>query len=68
MPSSRTSTITYNHRIQKFAPDGTFLTSFGSRGSGNGELEYPIAVGVAANGGAFVADFGNNRIQEWRDH
>ena len=56
----------YNHRIQKFAPDGAFLTSFGNRGDGAGEFEYPIAVAVAGDGTVFVADFGNNRIQKWR--
>ena len=56
----------YNHRVQKFAPDGTFLTSFGSRGSGQGEFEYPIAVAAAPDSTVFVADFGNNRIQKWR--
>ena len=55
----------YNHRVQKFASDGTFLTSFGSRGSGSGEFEYPIAVAVAIDSTVFVADFGNNRIQRW---
>ena len=56
----------YNHRVQKFAPDGTFLTSFGSRGIGPGGFEYPIAVAVAADGRVFVADFGRNQIQQWR--
>ena len=56
----------YNHRVQKFASDGTFLTSFGSRGSGQGEFEYPMAAAVAADGIVFVADFGNNRIQKWQ--
>ncbi len=56
----------YNDRIQKFAPDGTFLTSFGQRGNGKGELRYPIAVAVADDGSVFVADYGNNRIQKWR--
>ena len=56
----------YNHRIQKFASDGTFLTSFGSRGSGQGEFEYPMAVAVAADGTVFVTDFGNNRVQKWQ--
>ena len=55
----------YNHRIQKFAPDGTFLTSFGERGSGLGQFEYPIAVDVAADGTVFVVDFANNRVQKW---
>jgi len=55
----------YNHRIQKFAPDGTFLTAFGERGSGQGEMTFPNAVAVAPDGRVFVADFGNNRIQKW---
>ena len=55
----------YNHRVQKFAPDGTFLTSFGKRGNGPGEFDYPTAVAVTDDGTVFVADFGNNRIQRW---
>ena len=42
------------------------MTSLGSRGSGNREFEYAIAVAVAADGTVFVADFGNNRIQQWQ--
>ncbi|HEY5568896.1 MAG TPA: 6-bladed beta-propeller, partial [Gammaproteobacteria bacterium] len=56
----------YNHRIQKFAADGAFLTSFGSEGSGPGQFNYPIAVAVAADGTVFVADFGNHRVQRWQ--
>lgn len=56
----------YNHRIQKFAPDGTFLTSFGAQGTGPGQFQHPIAVDVAADGMVFVADYGNNRMQKWR--
>jgi DNA-binding beta-propeller fold protein YncE len=55
----------YNHRIQKFAPDGTFLSSFGKRGNGPGEFAYPIDIAVTADGTLYVADFGNNRIQIW---
>ena len=56
----------YNDRIQKFAPDGTFLTSFGQRGNGKGGLRHPIAVTLAPDGTVFIADYGNNRIQKWR--
>ena len=56
----------YNHRIQKFAPDGTFLTSFGEKGSGPGQFTYPIAVDVDREGTVYVADFGNNRVSKWR--
>ncbi len=56
----------YNHRIQKFAADGTFLTSLGEKGSGPGQIDFAIAVAVTDDGTVFVADYGNNRIQMWR--
>ena len=56
----------YNHRIQKFTADGTFLTAFGERGNGPGQFTYVTAVAVAEDGTVFVADYGNNRIQKWR--
>jgi len=56
----------YNHRIQKFTPDGVFLTSFGRRGSGTGELDYPMGIAISHDGTVFVADYGNNRITKWR--
>ena len=55
----------YNDRIQKFAPSGKFLTSFGGHGDGVSALNHPIAVSVAGNGAVFVADYGNNRITKW---
>jgi outer membrane protein assembly factor BamB len=56
----------YNDRVQKFAPDGTFLTAFGEPGDGPGQFRHAVAVGVADDGTVFVADFLNNRIQKWR--
>ncbi|MEE8120095.1 MAG: NHL repeat-containing protein [Anaerolineales bacterium] len=56
----------YNNRIQKFSPDGTFLTAFGEPGNGPRQFNHPIAVVGADDGTIFVADFGNNRIQKWR--
>jgi hypothetical protein len=56
----------YNHRVQKFDADGTFLTSFGMEGSGPGQFLYPVAVATAPGGIVDVADFGNNRVQKWR--
>lgn len=56
----------YNHRVQKFKADGTFLTSFGSKGKGPGQFDHAIAVAVAPDATVFVADFLNNRIQKWR--
>lgn len=56
----------YSHRIQKFAADGTFVISFGAKGSGQGQFNHAIAVAVANDGTAFAVDFGNNRIEKWR--
>lgn len=56
----------YNHRIQKFRPNGTFLTSFGGKGDGPGQFDHPIAVTTASDGTVFVVDFANNRIEKWR--
>ena len=56
----------YNDRIQKFAPDGTFLTAIGTKGSGPGQFRHAMAVAVAEDGSLFIADLGNNRIHKWR--
>lgn len=56
----------YNDRVQKFAPDGTFLTAFGETGDGPGQFGHAMAVDVAEDGAVFVADFLNNRVQKWQ--
>jgi sugar lactone lactonase YvrE len=45
-----------NQRIQKFAPDRTFLTSWGSEGFANGQLYCPIALAVDGEGRVYVSD------------
>ncbi|MFQ5764357.1 MAG: NHL repeat-containing protein [Rhodospirillales bacterium] len=55
----------YNNRVQKFAPDGTFLTAFGD-GEGPGRLAYAMGVAVASDGSVFVTDFAGNRVTKWR--
>jgi DNA-binding beta-propeller fold protein YncE len=58
-----------NNRIQKFSSQGQFLTRWGrnggdgTRGLGNGEFRAPRGVTTDLNGGVWVADSGNNRIQ-----
>lgn len=56
----------YNDRIQKFAPDGTFLTDFGQTGSGPGQFRHAMSVAVADDGIVYVTDFLNHRVQKWR--
>src|SRR5215831_6214532 len=44
--------------VQKFDPSGAFVRSFGSPGTGPGQLSLPSAVAVdPANGDVYVADF-----------
>ena len=52
-----------NHRIQKFTSSGTYLTQWGSYGSGDGQFNYPYGVAVDASGNVYVADLYNHRIQ-----
>lgn len=55
----------YNDRVQKFAPNGTFLTAFGQTGEGLGEFRHAMAIAVAEDGSVFVTDFLNNRVHKW---
>lgn len=50
-------------RISKFAPDGTFLMSWGQFGTRVGEFRTPHALAFDSRGRLFVADRGNSRIQ-----
>src|SRR5205814_3987390 len=50
-------------RIQKFDASGTFLTAWGSLGSGNGQFRYPVGVATDWSRNVYVADSANNRIQ-----
>jgi DNA-binding beta-propeller fold protein YncE len=52
-----------NNRIVKFTSDGTYVTSWGSSGSGPGEFLVPHALAMDSRGRLFVADRDNNRIQ-----
>jgi len=54
---------TGNHRIQKFDPDGKFITSIGRKGQGPGEFQYPISLDVDSEGYLYISDSGNQRIQ-----
>ena len=38
------SLTTMNNRIQKFDPNGTFITKWGTLGSGNGQFYWPGGV------------------------
>ena len=46
-------------------PPPAYLSSFGSAGTEGGKFSDPQEAAVASNGNVFVADTGNNRIQEF---
>ena len=41
------------------------MTSWGNRGSGNGQFTNPYCVAVGNSGNVYVVDTGNNRVQEF---
>ena len=52
----------YNHRIQKFTTNGKFLSKFGSYGSGDGQLQYPLGLAIGPDGMVYVCDSCNHRV------
>jgi len=60
-----------NYRVQQFTPSGEYVSQFGSKGSGNGQFGGPFQgpQGIAADsaGELWVADPGNNRVQEFNE-
>jgi tripartite motif-containing protein 71 len=53
------------NRVQEFSPEGSFITAFGSSGLGSGQLAGPRGVAAGASGQIYIADSGNQRIDEW---
>lgn len=51
------------HRVHAFNPDGTLHSSFGSRGAGDGEFNYPTLLWRDPHGRLYVTDSLNFRVQ-----
>ena len=45
-----------NNRIQKFGPNGAFITKWGTSGSGNGQFNGPGGIAVNSSRDVYVAD------------
>lgn len=52
-----------NSRVAKFAKNGKFIKSWGSRGTENGQFNIVHGIAVDLQGNVYVADAGNKRIQ-----
>ena len=52
----------WNHRVQKFSTHGKFLSMFGSKGSGDGQLCHPQGLTIGPDGIIYVSDRDNDRI------
>lgn len=63
-----------NHRFLIFAPDGSFLEAWGTKGSDEGEFDFTTigwggydeaGIAFTPDGAFYVADVGNHRIQKF---
>lgn len=52
-----------NNRVVVSNKDGKVLFSFGEKGSGNGQMQFPLGIFIDSSGSVYVADSGNHRIQ-----
>ncbi len=51
------------NRVQKYNANGEFLFQFGTKGTGEGQLEAPIGVAVAPSGDILVTNSGDNHVE-----
>ena len=55
----------HGHCVSVFSPSGEKLWSFGKRGPGQGQFEYPAGVAVDCYNNILVVDWHNDRIQKF---
>ena len=55
----------HNDRVQKFDADRTFVLSWGSTGSDEGQFIDPVGVAIDPDGNVYVSDFRRNVVQKF---
>jgi YD repeat-containing protein len=56
---------THDHVVE-FSPTGTVLRTIGSKGTGNGQFQDPVGIGINKTAGdVYVSDTGGHRIEEF---
>ncbi len=51
--------------MQRFTGDGTFITKWGSFGTGPGQFNFPYGIAAGPDSAVYVADSSNHRIQKF---
>jgi DNA-binding beta-propeller fold protein YncE len=55
----------WNHNIQEFGPDGSFVRRWGTEGSIAGQMKFPKQADIGPSGSIYVVDSGNYRIEQF---
>jgi tripartite motif-containing protein 71 len=55
----------FNHRIQEFSPDKSFITQWGNEGPGNGQFYLPDEIAVDNRGSIYVTENVQHRLQKF---
>jgi DNA-binding beta-propeller fold protein YncE len=56
-----------NYRVQEFNEAGAYVRGFGTKGSGNGQLNKPRSLAVDSHNDLWIADTGNDRLQRFNE-
>lgn len=59
---------TKKHVISVFSTEGRFIEDLGTRGDGDGELNFPTQIDIDSKGNLYVVDTGNFRVQVLDPH
>ena len=52
-----------NSRVSIFSTDGEFIKSFGQKGDGPAQFNWPRGIALDKSGTLYICDFFNSRIQ-----